>query len=50
MWKNKFNRILNIIMGSVVGIFIGHGLYSVWDYRTHMELYRMPASLGTRVF
>lgn len=41
MWKNKLNRILNIIMGSVVGVFIGYGLYSVWDYRTHMGLYTM---------
>lgn len=41
MWKNKLNRILNIIMGSVVGVFIGYGLYFVCDYRTHMGLYTM---------
>ena len=41
VWKNKLNRILNCIMGSVVGVFIGYGVYSVWDYKTHTGLYTM---------
>lgn len=44
MWKNKLNCILNTIMGSVVGVFIGYALYSVWDYKTHMELYMMQST------
>ena len=44
MWKNRLNRILNIIMGSVVGVFIGYGLYSVWDYKTHPGLYAMQSA------
>lgn len=43
MHKNKWNRRLNTIMGSVVGVFIGYGLYSVWDYRMRMALYRMQS-------
>lgn len=39
MWKNKLNYILNILMGSVAGVFIGYGLYKVWDYKTHPDLY-----------
>ena len=44
MWKNRLNRILNIIMGSVVGVFIGYGIYSVWDYKTHPGLYAMQSA------
>ncbi len=39
MWKDKLSRVLNIIMGSAIGVFIGYGAYSVWDYKTHPELY-----------
>ncbi len=35
----KLNHILNIIMGTFVGVFIGHGIYVVWDFKTHPELY-----------
>ncbi len=44
MWKNKLNQILNTIMGSVIGIFIGYGIYSVWDYKTHPALYAMQST------
>lgn len=44
MWKNRLNQILNIIIGSVVGVFIGHGLYTVWDYKTHPGLYAMQSA------
>ena len=43
MRKNKLNSILNIIMGSVVGVFIGYSVYSVWDYKTHPGLYAMQS-------
>ena len=39
MRKDKLNRILNIIMGSAVGVFIGHAAYSVWDYKAYPGLY-----------
>ena len=44
MWKNKLNHLLNIIMGSVAGVFIGYSLYSVWDYKTHMDFYAMQSA------
>lgn len=40
----KWNRILNIIMGAFIGVFIGHGIYVVWDFRTHPELYAMQST------
>lgn len=44
MQNNRLNRILNIVMGSVVGVFIGYGAYSVWDYKTHKGLYEMQSA------
>ena len=35
----KLELILNILMGSSVGIFLGHWAYTFWDYRTHSALY-----------
>ena len=43
MWK-KINSILNIIIGSSIGVFIGHGIYVCWDYKTHPDLYAMQAA------
>lgn len=40
----KINYILNIIMGSAVGVFAGHGLYVFWDYKTHPDLYAMQSA------
>lgn len=37
----KVNKILNIIVGSFIGVFIGHGIYVFWDYKTHPDLYAM---------
>ena len=31
--KQKIQRILNIIMGSFIGVFIGSGLYRYWHFR-----------------
>lgn len=35
----KLNNFLNIIIGAFIGVFIGHGLYVLWDYKTHPEIY-----------
>lgn len=42
MIKN-FYYFLNILIGSSVGVFIGHGIYIFWDYRTHSNLYAMQS-------
>lgn len=52
MWK-KLDHLANIIMGSVVGVFLGYGGYSVWDYKAHPGLYAMqsaPWYTGVLVF
>ena len=37
--KKKINQILNIIMGSFIGVFIGSGLYKYWDFQKYPDLY-----------
>ena len=39
----KLDSILNIVMGSLVGVFLGHWAYTFWDYRTHPALYAMQS-------
>ena len=41
---NKLNSALNIIMGSFVGVFLGRGLFVVWEYKTHPGLYAMQSA------
>lgn len=43
MWK-KVDNILTIIIGSVIGVFIGHGIYAFWDYRKYPDLYAMQSA------
>ena len=40
----KWNNFLNIAAGSTVGVFIGHGLYVFWEYRTCPGLYAMRSA------
>ena len=40
----KINSILNIIIGTSIGVFIGHGIYVFWDYKTHPDLYAMQSA------
>lgn len=42
--KKKINQILNIIMGSFAGVFIGSGLYKYWHFRKHPDLYAMQSA------
>ena len=37
--KKKINQILNIIMCSFIGVFIGSGLYKYWDFQKYPDLY-----------
>lgn len=38
------NRLLNILMGSVGGVFIGHTLFICWHYRRYPGLYAMQSA------
>ena len=40
----RLNHILNIIMGTFVGVFIGHAIYVVWNFKTRPELYAMQSA------
>lgn len=42
MKKIKF--VLNIVMGSCVGVFIGCGIYTFVDFKTHPGLYAMQSA------
>lgn len=35
----KLNVLLNIIICSILGVFIGHSLYVYWHYKTHPSMY-----------
>lgn len=37
--KKKISQILNIIMGSSTGVFIGSGIYKYWHFRKYPDLY-----------
>jgi hypothetical protein len=39
----KFNYYLNIIMGSIVGTFVGMGISQCYDYHAHPDLYAMTS-------
>lgn len=43
MWK-KIDVLLNCLLGSSFGVFIGHSTYVYWDYRAHPELYAMNSA------
>jgi len=42
--KEKLHLILNTLMGSMIGVWLGHGLYVLWDYKTHPGLYAMQSA------
>lgn len=44
MVLKKLNYFLNIIIGSFIGVFIGHGIYVFWEYKTHPDLYAMQSA------
>lgn len=35
----RVNQLLNIIMGVVVGTFIGHSIYQYWDFKCNPGMY-----------
>lgn len=42
MWK-KLNNLLNIIIGSFLGVFVGYSVYEFWHYKTHPDIYAMTS-------
>lgn len=40
----RLNRLLNILMGSIGGVFIGHTLFICWHYQRYPGLYAMQSA------
>lgn len=40
----KLNTLINIIMGAFIGVFIGHVIYVVWDFKTRPELHALQSA------
>lgn len=40
----KLNYLLNIVLGSSVGVFLGHGIYVLWDHKSHPDIYAMRSA------
>lgn len=40
----RLNNILNVIMGSSVGVFIGYAIYVYWEFRKYPDLYVMQSA------
>lgn len=40
----KTNSLLNIIIGTFIGISIGNALYVIWDYKTAPDKYKFMSA------
>ncbi len=43
-WIPKLIDVLNGIMGAFTGVFLGHGILEVWNFKTRPELYAMQSA------
>lgn len=39
----KLDFFLNVVIGGFLGVWIGYGLYTYWDYKIHPDLYAMTS-------
>jgi heme-degrading monooxygenase HmoA len=42
--KDRFNNLLNIIMGSTLGVFIGHAIFRYVYYKKHPKMYAIQSA------
>lgn len=42
--RKQLRTILNIIMGSSVGVFLGHALWQWRDYKAHPQIYGLQSA------
>ena len=40
----NLNTVLNTVISAFAGVFIGHGVYVFWNYKTRPELYAMQSA------
>ena len=43
MLKN-INQVLNIVMGSFIGVFLGYSIFRFYDFKTHLESYAVQSA------
>ena len=46
----KVNRLLTILMFSLIGVFLGYSIYTCADCRARPGLYELYSARGTRRF
>ncbi len=42
--KKRLDSILNIVMGSFIGVFIGHSLFRYFDYKNNPGIYEIQSA------
>lgn len=42
--KERVNNWLNILMGTVFGVFLGYGIFVYWEYQNRPELYALSST------
>ena len=40
----KINDLLNVLMGSFIGVFVGRAAFVWWNFKTNPELYAMQSA------
>ena len=40
----RLNTVLNMIMAAFIGVFLGHSVYVIWNFKTRPELYAMQSA------
>jgi len=40
----RLNAVLNTIMGSFLGVFVGHSICVIWNFKKRPELYAMQSA------
>ncbi len=40
----KLNTLLNIIIGSTIGVLLGHSLFVCWEHQRHPDYYALQSA------
>lgn len=40
----KLNQLLNIVIGAFIGVFVGHSLCVMWNYKTRPDMYYLQSA------
>lgn len=42
--RKRIDRMLNLLIGSTLGVFIGKSTYDFWDYKSHPMIYEIQSA------